>query len=167
RRLDGLALQAAPLALRHAAPDAEPLVVLQRVLQALGPDFAAAAHPLSLPGRSSLFREERLRICLCAQRLILPAQLVFILWTDEDLRQRDDDLRHSASSLPNSEPPGLASPREDENHTNEITPACLASSQAEKVIVVPWLSQDVRKITQRIRSISYRKPTSNFKVTCS
>src|ERR1051325_9497810 len=59
----------------------------------------------ALPGRSSLFREERLRICLCAQRLILPAQLVLILWTDEDLRQRDDDLSHSASSLPNSEPP--------------------------------------------------------------
>src|SRR5690348_15383242 len=28
-----------------------------------------------------------------------------------------------------------------ENHTNEITPACLASSQAEKVIVVPPLSE--------------------------
>src|SRR6185503_19995529 len=144
-----------------------PLVVLQRVLKALGPDFAAAEHPLGLPGRSSLFREERLRICLCAQRLILPAQLVLILWTDEDFRQRDDDLGHSASSLTNSEPPGLASPREDENHTNETTPACLASSQAEKVIVVPSLSQYARKITQRIRSISYRKPTSNFKVTCS
>src|SRR5919204_6208688 len=103
--LDGLTLQAAPLTLRHAAPDPEPLVVLQRVLQALGPDLAAAAHALGLPGRSSLFREERLRICLCAQRLILPTQLVNIIWTDEDLRQRDDDLGHSASSLPDSEPP--------------------------------------------------------------
>src|ERR1700730_11453338 len=74
--------------------------MLERVLQALGPDFAAPAHSLGLPGRSSLFREERLRICLCAQRLILPAQLVNLIWTDEDLRQRDDDLSHSASSLP-------------------------------------------------------------------
>src|SRR5277367_1587048 len=74
--------------------------MLERVLQALGPDFAAPAHPLGLPGRSSLFREERLRICLRAQRLILPAQLLDIIWTDEDLRQRDDDLSHSASSLP-------------------------------------------------------------------
>src|SRR5690348_5329338 len=117
RPLDGLALQAAPLTLGHAAPDAEPLVVLQRVLQALGPDVAAAAHPLRLPGRSTLFREERLRICLRAQRLVLPAQLVFILWTDEDLRQRDDDLSHSASSLPNSEPPvSPVPPRGRESH---------------------------------------------------
>src|SRR5215470_20389199 len=109
-RLDGLALQAVPLAFGHSTPDAEPLVVLKRLLQALGPDLAAAAHPLGLPGRSSLFGEERLRICLCAQRLILPAQLVNIVWTDEDPRQRDDDLSHSASSLPTSEPPALARP---------------------------------------------------------
>ena len=115
--------------------------MLQRVLQALGPDIAAAAHPLRLPGRSTLFREERLRICLRAQRLILPAQLVLILWTDEDLRQRDDDLSRSASSLPDSEPPLSPAPRQGENHINEITPACLASSQAEKVIVVPSLSE--------------------------
>src|ERR671935_2845625 len=115
--LDGLPLQPTPLTLRHAAPDAEPLVVLQRVLQALGPDLAAAAHALGLPGRSSLFREERLRICLCAQRLILPTQLVNIIWTDEDLRQRDDDLGHSPSSLPDSEPPARSlPPRERESH---------------------------------------------------
>ena len=87
------------------------LVVLEGVFQALGPDLTAAAHPLGLPGRSSLFREERLRICLCAQRLILPAHLVDIIWTDEDLRQRDDDLSHSASSLPTSEPPPSPVPR--------------------------------------------------------
>src|SRR6516162_4022556 len=84
--LDGLALQAAPLTFGHTSPDTEPLVMLERILQALGPDLAAAAHPLGLPGRSSLFREERLRICLCAQRLILPAQFVLIIWADEDLR---------------------------------------------------------------------------------
>ena len=109
-RLDGLALQAAPLTFGHAAPDAEPLVMLERVLQALGPYLTAAAHSLGFPGRSSLFREERLRICLCAQRSILPAQLVNIFWADEDLRQRDDDLSHSASSLPASKAPGLARP---------------------------------------------------------
>src|SRR6266571_5528039 len=116
-RLDGLALQAAPLTLGHAAPDTEALVVLQRVLQALSPDVAATAHPLGLPGRSSLFREERLRICLCAQRLILPAQLILVIWTDEDLRQRDDDLSHSASSSPLGAP-GLVphSPAERESH---------------------------------------------------
>src|SRR5580692_9405607 len=78
--------------------------MLERVLQALGPDLAAPAHSLGLPGRSSLFREERLRICLRAQRLVLPAQFVILVWTDEDLRQRDNDLSHSASSLPTQGP---------------------------------------------------------------
>ena len=82
--------------------------MLERVLQALGPDVAAPAYPLGLTGRSSFFREERLRICLRAQRLILPAQLVLIIWTDEDLCQRDDDLSHSASSLPTL--PGIRAP---------------------------------------------------------
>src|SRR5690242_10676746 len=103
-RLDGLALEPAALSLGHAAPDPEPLVMLERVLQALGPDLAAAADALGLAGRSALLREERLRICLCAQRLILPTQLVDLFWADEDLRQRDDDLSHSASSLPTRNP---------------------------------------------------------------
>src|ERR1700723_796449 len=85
-RLPDLALEAAALALRHAAPDTEPLVVLERVLQALGPDLAAAAHSLGLPGRSSLLREERLRICLRAQCPVLPAQLFNLFRADEDLR---------------------------------------------------------------------------------
>src|SRR6185437_4994559 len=42
---------------------------------------------------------------------------------------------------PTRSPRSRPSPREGENHTNEITPACLASSQAEKVIVVPSLSE--------------------------
>src|SRR6516162_5783864 len=104
RGLDGLALQAPAFPLRHAAPDAEPLIVLQGVLQALGPDLAAPAHSLSLPGRSSLFREERLRICLRAQGPVLPAQLVDIIRANEHVRQRDDDLSHSASSLPTRGP---------------------------------------------------------------
>src|SRR3712207_7129118 len=44
-------LELAPLPLRQAAPDAEPLVVLERVLQALGADVAARAHLLGLPRR--------------------------------------------------------------------------------------------------------------------
>src|SRR2546421_13019313 len=42
---------------------------------------------------------------------------------------------------PTRSPRSRPSPREGENHTNEITPACLASSQAEKVIVVSPLSE--------------------------
>src|SRR5215472_2719713 len=85
-RVPDLALQAATLTLRHAAPDTEPLVVLECVLQALGPYLAAAAHPLGLPGRSSLLREERLRIRLRAQCPVLPAQFVNLIRADEDLR---------------------------------------------------------------------------------
>src|SRR5579872_5166132 len=95
-----LPLQPTPFPLGHAAPDPEPFVVLERVLQALGSDFAAAADPLRLPGRSSLLREERLRVRLRAQSPVLPAKLVNVFRTDEHLRQRDDDLRHSVSSPP-------------------------------------------------------------------
>src|SRR5580692_6037977 len=31
--------------------------------------------------------------------------------------------------------------RDNENHTNEITPACLASRQARKVVLATWLSK--------------------------
>ena len=64
--LHGLALQPPALALRQATPDAETLIVLERVAQALGADLAAAADPLGLPGRAALLREERLRIGLRA-----------------------------------------------------------------------------------------------------
>src|SRR5580693_9235490 len=97
RCLDGFALEAAAFTLGHAAPDAEPLVVLECVLQALGPDLAAAAHPLRFTGRAALLRKEGLGISLCAERLILPARLVNLFWTDEDLCQRDNNLGHCAS----------------------------------------------------------------------
>src|SRR6185437_12506601 len=47
---------------------------------------------------------------------------------------------------PTRSPRSRPSPRKGENHTNEITPACLASSQAEKVIVVPSLSEMREKL---------------------
>src|SRR2546423_8803331 len=60
----GAALQPPPFALGKASPDAEPLVVAERVLQAFGTDVAAAADPLCLPGRPALLREESLRVGL-------------------------------------------------------------------------------------------------------
>src|SRR3954451_1912697 len=50
----GATTQPAPLALGEAAPDAEALVVGQGELQALGPDLAAGADLLRLPGRAAL-----------------------------------------------------------------------------------------------------------------
>src|SRR5205823_6123758 len=72
--LAGAALEPAALALGQPAPDAESFVVAERVFQAVGPDVTPAAHPLRLPGRPTLLREERLRIGLGAQRLFLPWQ---------------------------------------------------------------------------------------------
>src|SRR3954453_23563732 len=72
----GAATEAAALALGQAAPDAEALVVGQRVLQALGPDLAAGADLLRLAGRAALLREERLGAGLRTQGAPLPALLV-------------------------------------------------------------------------------------------
>src|SRR3954447_21913731 len=58
----GATTQPAPLALGEAAPDAEALVVGQGELQALGPDLAAGADLLRLPGRAALLGEEGLRV---------------------------------------------------------------------------------------------------------
>src|SRR3979411_3001599 len=100
--LHGLALEPPALALRQPAPDAEALVVLERVLQALGPDLAATADFLRLPGGASLLREERLRIGLRAQRAILPVQFSSIVSVDAEpvVHQRDDDVSHSAPPAP-------------------------------------------------------------------
>jgi hypothetical protein len=68
------------------APDPETLVVLQRVLKALGADLTTPADPLGLPGGAALLREERLRIRLRAERSVLPVQAIDIIRMDDDLR---------------------------------------------------------------------------------
>src|SRR5580658_1287291 len=100
--LDRLALEPPALALRQPAPDAEPLIVLEGVLEALGPNLTAPADLLRLPGGAALFREERLRIGLRAQRAILPVQLFGIVNVDVEsvVHQRDDDLSHYAPPAP-------------------------------------------------------------------
>ena len=86
RPLDHLAFDPPAFPFGQTTPDAEPLVVLQRVLQALGPNIAPPADTLGLPGRAALLWEERLRICLRAQCLVLPAWIISILLTDADVR---------------------------------------------------------------------------------
>src|SRR5262245_45783871 len=68
-------LQLAPLAFRESAPDAEPLVMRQRILQALAADVAGQADSLGLTCGSALFRKEGLWIGLGTQRPLLPGQL--------------------------------------------------------------------------------------------
>src|SRR5262249_27248153 len=98
----GLALEPAPFPLRQPAPDPEPLVVLERVFQALGLDLTAAAHFLGFPGRAALLGEERLRIGLRTQRAVLPVQAPGIVLAGTKGAGRDD-LTHGA-------PPSLTYP---------------------------------------------------------
>src|SRR3954452_24317525 len=84
-------LDTAPLALGQAAPDAETLVVVERVLQALHPHRAADADPLGLAGGAALLGEERLGVGLGAQR-ILPPRLVAGRVLGLDDRRRGDRL---------------------------------------------------------------------------
>src|ERR1700753_1783674 len=60
RSLDRAFLQLAPFPFGQATPDAEPLVVCQRVLQALRAHVTALADALGLARRAALLREERL-----------------------------------------------------------------------------------------------------------
>ena len=86
RLLDHLAFDPPAFPFGQTTPDAEPLVVLQRVLQALGPDIAPPADALGLPGGTALLWEERLRICLCTKRPVLPTHLIYVLRTYDNLR---------------------------------------------------------------------------------
>ena len=84
--LPRLAFDPPALTLGQSAPDSEPLVVFERVLKALGAYLATPADPLGLPGGTALLWEERLRIRLRAEPTFLPAQVINIFWTDDDVR---------------------------------------------------------------------------------
>src|SRR5450756_359960 len=75
---DSALLEAAALSLTQTAPDAEPLVVGQGVLEAVRPDVARATDLLGLTGRAPLLGEEGLGIRLSAQGPLLPAQCAFV-----------------------------------------------------------------------------------------
>src|SRR4029450_10605979 len=68
----GAALEAAALALGQAAPDPEPLVVGQRVLEALGLDRAGLTDPLGRAGGAALLRKEAVGILIQAGRPLIP-----------------------------------------------------------------------------------------------
>src|SRR4051812_10577225 len=70
-------LQLPALPLGQTAPDAEALVLGQRVLKALVLDLATQADPLGFAGGAALLREERLRVRLRAQGAFLPILLFF------------------------------------------------------------------------------------------
>jgi len=77
----------------------------------------------------------------------------------QDGRRRalaDDDLSQSASSLFGA--PDAHSHRGRENHTNGITPARLASRQARKVVLAPWLSKLRGKFFKKLRTACAQSP---------
>src|SRR5262249_39736964 len=104
----GAALEAAALAFGEAAPDAEALVVLERVLKALGAYLAGAAHLLGLSGGATLLREERLRVCLSTQRAVLPRHPPGAVLADtKDVEPERDDLSHGAPPFTPGNPVSL------------------------------------------------------------
>src|SRR5690625_1193018 len=84
--LDGALLQLPTFSFRQASPDAEALVMCQRVLEALVLYLACQADLLGLPGGTALLREERLRIGLRAQSTLLPAHLLGVAEQQVDIR---------------------------------------------------------------------------------
>src|SRR5699024_11855665 len=58
----GAALEFAAFAFGQAAPDAEALIMLEGVLQALGPHLAGGAHSLGVTRGTALLREECFRV---------------------------------------------------------------------------------------------------------
>src|ERR1035437_10081967 len=74
--LDDILLELATFSLGKPTPDAEPLVVLERILQALAAHFAAHADFLGIARGAALLREERLGISLSAQGAFLPGQCI-------------------------------------------------------------------------------------------
>src|SRR5690606_29748544 len=86
------ALELATLALAETAPDAEALVILQRVLEAFAPDVARRADALGIPRGAALLGEERLRIGLRAQCVGLPGERVVIFRVDVAAYSRNPQL---------------------------------------------------------------------------
>src|SRR5699024_1459057 len=74
-----LTFELATLPLRKPAPDPEPLIIHQSVLQAIGPNFTYGAHPLRFTGGTALLREKSFGIGLRAQCSLLPTEDPLVL----------------------------------------------------------------------------------------
>src|SRR5699024_6317687 len=79
-RSGGLAclFEAASFAFGQPTPDAEALVILERVLEAFGAHVARFADALGVAGGSALLGEERFGVGLRAERGALPGQRTVI-----------------------------------------------------------------------------------------
>src|SRR5689334_15565236 len=115
------ALYAAALALGQAAPDAEPFVVFECVLKALGADIAGAAHLLGLSGGAALFRKERFRVRLGTQRTVLPGHPSSVVLADtKDVEPERDDLSHGTPPFPPGNPVPCAPSRAGRERTTQV-----------------------------------------------
>src|SRR6476620_12544634 len=94
-RSDRALLQLAALSFGQSAPDAEPLVIGQGVLEALGAHLATDADLLGLARGAALLGEERLRAGLGAERGLRPGELTLLLTR---VRPNHHQLVHDPSS---------------------------------------------------------------------
>lgn len=89
--LDSALAELAALTLGETAPDSEPLIVLQCILQALRGDLARFADSLRFASRSTLLRKERFRVGLGAQRVGLPGQNCLVFAALSNARNTEED----------------------------------------------------------------------------
>ena len=130
------AAQPAALALGEPAPDAEPLVVRQRVVEALRLDLACRADLLRVARRSALLREEGLGIGLRAQRVGLPGE--------RDCRRPRRDEPTGCPECP-AGPDRRTSPRVRRDGTRSSPfPTSTLSGRCGRL---PWLTRSLEVIT--------------------
>lgn len=106
----------AALTLGEAAPDTEPLVVVEGVLKAFGTHFAGEADLLRLAGGSALLGKEGLGVGLGAQRALLPAEFLVRVLDQQLLEQLGHVRPSSVSCVPVMRPLSMRP-----NDTSEIT----------------------------------------------
>src|SRR3954447_2448488 len=99
RRSAGATLEPTALALRQPAPDPEPLVMAQGVLQAVAAHGAASAHALGLSVRAALLREEGFGVGLRAERFFLPGQRLGRVFVEQETLFRHDASFDAGSDL--------------------------------------------------------------------
>ncbi len=81
--LDGALLQLTALTLGQTTPDAEALVIHQRRLEAICADITGEADLFRFTSRPTLLWEERLGVSLCAERTVLPTQLLGVCFEEK------------------------------------------------------------------------------------
>src|SRR5215216_6024606 len=133
-RLGDAAPEAAALTFGQSAPDPEPLVVGQRVLEAFGLDRAGLADALGRAGRAPLLREEAVGVLIQARRPLIPG-------LDLDGDGAHPCLLNRCSEASGSHAYGCLE-RHDRNYIGGILRRLECQFQAESIFL--WTGRPVR-----------------------